>query len=866
MPADPSAPPIAPGVPSQGLPVEAALPELRAAMAGAGIAVLQAPPGAGKTTLVPLALAAEPWATGPEGGRIVMLEPRRVAARAAADRLASLLGETPGAAVGYRIRGDSRPGARIEVVTEGVLTRMIQSDPELPGVACLIFDEIHERALTADLGLALALEIRAALRPDLRLLAMSATLETGRLAEHLSAPVIASKGRAYPVETRWLPRPWRTPPGRGRGPRFEDAMADLIAEAAAAEPGSALAFLPGVGEIERVARNLSGRLPKGMELRRLHGAMPLADQRAALAPGGRKLVLATAIAETSLTVEGVRVVIDGGLARRARFDPASGMQRLVTTPVTRAEAEQRRGRAGRLEPGVCFRLWTRGEEGALAAHPSPEIAEADLAALVLECAVWGAEPEAMPFLDPPPPAALTMARDLLAGLGALDGGGRITAHGRALSALPAHPRLAHMMLRALETGEDPALAAELAAVLEERDPLPARAPADLALRIEALRDPARYARERAGAPPDRGRIEALREAARRLAAAAGRAAGRKAPTPGRPARFDPATLARHAARAYPDRIALRRPGGAEGQGARYLLSGGKGARLEAGDPLAAPRLLAVADTDGDPREARIRRAAPLAASDLDDLFGDRIRAENTCEWSPRDRAVLARRRRMFGALALDDRPWPEAPEDARAAAMAEGVRALGLACLPWSPAAARLRARAAFARGHGESLPDWSDEGLMASLDQWLTPFLGKMRGVNDLAGLDLAAILEGGLDWEARQALDRAAPGAWTAPTGTRCPIDYDRDPPAISVRIQELYGLDRHPSLRTAAGDTPLLLDLLSPARRPAATTQDLPGFWRGAYADVRRDLRGRYLRHPWPDAPWEAEPTQRAKPRGT
>ncbi|MEE3099149.1 MAG: ATP-dependent helicase HrpB, partial [Pseudomonadota bacterium] len=484
----PSAPPIAPGVPSQGLPVEAALPELRAARAGPGVAVLQAPPGAGKTTLVPLALAAEPWAvSGPDAGRIVMLEPRRVAARAAADRLAALLGETPGASVGYRIRGESRPGARIEVVTEGVLTRMIQSDPELPGVAALIFDEIHERALTADLGLALALEIRAALRPDLRLLAMSATLETGRLAAHLSAPVVASQGRAFPVETRWLPRPWRTPPGRGRGPRVDDAMADLLAEAVGGEPGSALAFLPGVGEIERVARNLSGRLPAGMELRRLHGSMPLAEQRAALAPGARKLVLASAIAETSLTVEGVRVVIDGGLARRARFDPGSGMQRLVTTPVTRAEAEQRRGRAGRLEPGVCFRLWTKGEEGALAAHPAPEIAEADLAALALECAVWGAEPEAMPVLDAPPAAALAMARDLLRGLGALDGTGRITAHGRALAALPAHPRLAHMILRARETGEDPALAAELAAVLEERDPLPARAPVDLALRIEALR-------------------------------------------------------------------------------------------------------------------------------------------------------------------------------------------------------------------------------------------------------------------------------------------------------------------------------------------------------------------------------------------
>jgi len=855
---------IAPGVPSQGLPAEAALPALRAALREAGEtgarAVLQAPPGAGKTTLAPLALAAEPWAAA---GRIVVLEPRRVAARAAAERMAELLGETPGASVGYRIRGDSRPGARIEVVTEGVLTRMLQSDPELPGVAAVIFDEIHERALTADLGLALTLEAQAALRPDLRILAMSATLETGRLSELMQAPVIASEGRAFPVETRWLEKPWRAPAGR-RGPRVEDAMADLIAEAMGQEAGSALAFLPGVGEIERTAARLSGRLPGDVDLRKIHGAMPLSAQRAALAPspaGRRKLVLATAIAETSLTVEGVRVVIDAGLARRARFDPASGMSRLVTTSVTRAEAEQRRGRAGRLAPGVCYRLWTRGEEGALPAHPPPEILEADLAALALELAVWGAAPEDLPFLDPPPAPAMAEARALLQGLEALDEAGLPTAHGRRMAALPAHPRLAHMVL----TADDLGLAAELAAALEERDPLPSSAPADLALRIEALRDPGRLARER-GIEADRGRVHALREGAERLARAAARALGVPAPRTGRGAPPDASAVARLAARAYPDRVAMKRPERKPGEAPRYLMAGGKGAVLPPDSGLGAPAFLAVADTDGDLREAKIRRAAPLAPSELEALFPARIREVELCEWSPRDRAVLARRRRMLGALVLADRPWREAPAEARAAAMAQGVRDLGLDALPWSEAARRFQSRVAFARARGAELPDSSDAALMESLDDWLTPLLGGMRGAQDLASLDLVSALEARLDWPARQALDAAAPAAWTAPTGTRCPIDYGREPPAVSVRVQEVFGLDQHPCIGTAGGRAPLLMDLLSPARRPAATTQDLPGFWRGAWADVRRDLRGRYLRHPWPEKPWEADATSRVKPRGT
>ncbi|MGM0586521.1 MAG: ATP-dependent helicase HrpB, partial [Pseudomonadota bacterium] len=712
---------------------------------------------------------------------------------------------------------------------------------------------------------ALTLEVQGALREDLRVLAMSATLETERLAARLgNAPIIASEGRAFPVETRWLERPWRAGPGR-KGPRFEEAMAELIARAAAEEGGSALAFLPGVGEIEGVRRRLEGRLPGDMDVRPIHGAMALKAQRAALAPsteGRRKLVLATAIAETSLTVEGVRVVIDGGLARRSRFDAGSGMARLVTEPVTKAEAEQRRGRAGRLEPGVCYRLWTKAEEGALKAHPPPDILEADLAGLALELALWGASAEELPFLDAPPEGALAEARGLLRELEAVDEKGLPTEHGRRIARLPAHPRLAHMVLRAMEEGEDAGLAAELAAVLEERDPLPARASADLVWRIEALRDPGKFADER-GVTPDRGRVQGLREGAKRVAQAAARALGTKAPATGKGA-VAAAAVARHAARAYPDRVALRRPERKPGEAPRYLLSGGKGAWLDAEDPLGAPRMLAVADTDGNPREARIRRAAATSEAEVKDLFGDRVRWVDVCEWSAKDRAVVARQRKMFGALALDDRPWKGAPEEMRAAAMADGVRALGLDALPWEGAARRLRARVAFAREHGAELPDWSDGALLETLDDWLTPHLGGCRTAEDLKGLDLAGMLEGTLDWPQRQALEAAAPAVWVAPTGTRCPVDYEGEAPAVSVRLQEVFGLDAHPEIGTAAGRVPLLMHLLSPARRPAATTRDLPGFWRGAWGDVRRDLRGRYLKHPWPERPWEAEATARAKPR--
>ncbi len=824
---DAGARPLTISPPKTGLPVEEALPELSAALEAGVSAVLVAPPGAGKTTLAPLWLAASGWATR----RILMLEPRRVAARAAAERMASLLGEAPGGRVGYRIRGEAVAGARIEVVTEGILTRMLQSDPSLAGVSAVIFDEFHERSLHADLGLALTLEAQGALREDLRVLVMSATLDAAAVAALMGgAPVVRSEGRAHPVETRWLEKPWRKPDRRG--PQFEDAMADLIREAMAAETGDALAFLPGAGEIRRVEAKLGAM--KGVDIRPIFGALPFAKQRLALAPSStRKLVLATAIAETSLTIDGVRIVIDGGRARRARFDPGSGMSRLVTTPVTRAEAEQRRGRAGRTAPGVCYRLWTRGEDGALAAAPAPEIAEADLAGLALELAIWGAGDGAgLAFLDPPPAAALAEARALLAGLGALDAEGRATAHGEEMAATPLHPRLAHMVLTA-----PGGAAADLAALLEERDILGPGAPADMALRLEALRG-------RGGPAADPGVRARVRENAARLRRRVKRSG----------AEAIGATLAR----AFPDRVAMRRTGEAP----KFLLSGGKGAYLAEDDPLAGSRFLVAADLDGDLREARIRLAAPVTLSEIEGLFGDRIVEAEVCEWSRRDRAVHARRRRMLGALALEDRAWKGAPAEAVAAAMLEGVRDLGLQALDWTPEAVRLRARVVWARDEGAELPDWSDEGLMATLEDWLLPALGGSRTAADLKRVDVAGALTAALSWEAKRLLDRLAPAVYVAPGGAKAPVDYGRAQPAAAVRLQEMFGLDEHPTIGPKRA--PLLLDLLSPARRPVQSTADLPGFWRSSYADVRKDMRGRYPKHDWPEAPQDAAPSSGPKRR--
>jgi len=810
------------------LPIDEALPDLLAALSRSGQAVLQAPPGAGKTTRVPLALL--PLVPG----RILMLEPRRLAARAAAERMAETLGQPVGQTVGYRIRGEavSSRATRIEVVTEGILTRMLQSDPGLDGVGAVIFDEFHERSLNADLGLALALEVRGALREDLWLLVMSATLDAAPVADLMGgAPVITSAGRAFPVETRWLPRPLSA------SQRWDAAMADLILQALADCPeGDLLAFLPGEGEIRRVEGLLKPRLPANAVPRPLYGAMDFAAQRAALAPlaQGRKIVLATAIAETSLTLPGIRVVVDGGRARRARFDPASGMSRLVTERVTRAEAEQRRGRAGRVAPGTCYRLWARAEEGALAAYPPPEIAAADLTGLALELALWGGG-AGLAFLTPPPAPALAEARSLLADVGALDGDGRITDHGRALAALPLHPRLGHMLLNA-----GPA-AAPLAALLAERDPLRG-APPDLGLRLAALRDPRGYEADHPW-PIHRPTLERIREEARRLA--------RLVP----PARdLSPAEAA---ALAYPDRIGLRR----KGEAPRWVLSGGKGAAMEPGLPLSSARLLVATDLDGDMREATIRQAIALSEADLRGLFANLIETRSLCEWSRREGRVLARRQEVLGALVLSDQTWADAPDEAIARAALDGLRQIGL---PWTDAARRLRARIDLARAEGADLPDCSDAALLARQDDWLLPHLGRRRTEAELRGLDLTEPLRQLLGWEALQSLDRLFPAQFETPLGRRVPIDYGGEAPSIELRLQELFGVTAHPTV--GARRLPLRITLLSPGGKPVQVTMDLPGFWAKSYADVRKDMRGRYPRHPWPEDPTEAEPTLRAKPRGT
>jgi ATP-dependent helicase HrpB len=801
------------------LPIDPILPTLIEALEGHGRAVLQAPPGAGKTTRVPLALLE----AGCVPGRLLMLEPRRLAARAAAERMAETLGEAAGDTVGYRIRGEARVSAatRIEVVTEGILTRMLQDDPELSGVSAVIFDEFHERSLNADLGLALTWEVRGALRPDLVIVVMSATLDAAPVAAMLDdAPLISSQGRAYPVETRWLDR---TLPA---DTRWEAEMARLIERALSEAKGGCLAFLPGEGEIRRVASLLQGKLPDDVHLRPLYGALPFAEQRAAIRPEtqGRKLVLATSIAETSLTIEDVRIVVDGGRARRARFDPGSGMSRLVTDPVSRAEAEQRRGRAGRVAKGVCYRLWAKGQEGALPAFPPAEIEAADLAGLALELAAWGAVADDLAFLTPPPEGAMAEAQALLHDLGALDDAGRITAHGRALVRLPLHPRLGHLV-RMGGPGS-----ARLAALLAERDPLRGRG-VDLSLRLRALDDPAAM-----GA--DRGTVARIRQEAKRLK------------------RFEagpPLSPGAQATLAYPDRVGLRRAGDAP----RYVLSGGKGAVLPEGDALAGQRLIVATDLDGDRREARIRQAATLTEAELRAVHGNAIAWHETCRWSKRDRRVEARRQERFGALVLEDRAWKGAPDDAMRDALIDGIRDLGLDALGWTKRARLLRARVRFA-----GVADVSDTALLAALTEWAGPFLDGLRDAEGLARFDPFDALAAWIGWDAMAEVDRLAPQAWGTPLGRKLSIDYSGDAPEVAVRLQELFGVTHHPTV--GRDRLPVRLVLLSPAQRPVQVTTDLPGFWDGSYADVRKDMRANYPRHPWPEDPRAAEATLRAKPR--
>jgi ATP-dependent helicase HrpB len=812
--------------PLPDLPVTETLPALRAALAAGRNAVLIAPPGAGKTTLVPLALLETPW----RGDQcILVLEPRRLATRAAAARMASLLGEPIGQTVGYRTRLDAAvsPATRIEVITEGLLIRRLLSDPGLDGVAAVLLDEIHERSLDSDLGLALCRDLQRVLRPDLRLLAMSATPEAARLATLLDAHIVESAGRMFPVTTTHTARDIAHPRD------LADAVARAVRAALAEHQGDILAFLPGMAEIRRTQSALDGC---GALVLPLHGELPPAEQDRALRPADtRRVVLATSIAETSLTVPGVRIVIDGGWRRSPRLDPSTGLTRLTTMRISRAAADQRAGRAGREAPGVAIRLWTPALHRGLAAFDRPEILEAELAALVLTCAAWGTKPAALPFLDPPPQGALAAAEALLRELGALDDAGAITETGRRMAQLGAHPRLAAMLLAA-ETDQEAALAANLAALLEERDPL--RGPdtsAAIALRIAAITD---------GDPAaDRGALSRIRQAASRYRRRL------RLPQDTRPD-GDPGRLL---AAGFPDRIAQRR-----GEPGSFRLSGGGGARLPRTDKLANANLLAVAALEMR-ASAQIRLAAPLDPDALPAALAARVTETTETGFDPVSGAVLARRRRRLGTLVLSDRTLPADPAET-ASALARAVAAANLRPLPWTDATAQLLARVALLRRlePDADWPDLSEPALTASAEIWLAPHLLGMNKLSDLTRLDLVAVLRGLLPWNFVSRLDRELPDHLPLPGG-RASVDYTQDPPLASARAQAFYGLDRTPTL--AGGRIRPALALLSPAGRPIAVTGDLAGFWRGGWADARRDMRGRYPKHPWPEDPSLAPVVPRA-----
>ncbi|AZD50963.1 ATP-dependent helicase HrpB [Pseudomonas chlororaphis] len=839
------------------LPIDEVLPALREALATRHEAVLEAPPGAGKTTRVPLALLNEPWLAGQ---RILMLEPRRLAARAAAERLASELGEKVGETVGYRIRLDSKvgPNTRIEVVTEGILTRRLQDDPALEGVGLLIFDEFHERSLDADLALALSLNGRDLFRDEqpLKILLMSATLEGERLAGLLDdAPILRSEGRMFPVDVRWG-RPFQ--PGEFIEPR----LVQTILEALNDESGSVLVFLPGQAEIRRVHQQLADAVGERPEilLCPLHGELDLAAQRAAIEPaphGKRKVVLATNIAETSLTIDGVRVVVDAGLARVPRFDPGSGMTRLDTQRISRASATQRAGRAGRLEPGVCYRLWSQDQHEQLAAYGSAEILQADLAGLALQLARWGVTPAQLVWLDVPPGAAYAQAQDLLERLGALTAKAgedwKLTAHGQAMAELPAHPRIAHLLLRGQALGLAN-MACDVAALLGERDILRGGG-ADLHSRLVLLSGEERAAR---GA---QGGVQRARQLARQY-----RGYLRGQPSQAVADPDHPRWLGALLALAYPDRVAQqRRPGGAE-----YRLANGRAALFSETDSLMKQPWLVIADLGSrqGQREERIYLAADFDPALFDSVLAEQVRSVDQLDWDEREGVLRAERQRKVGELVLSREPLTGLDEAARCQALVNLVRRKGLELLPWTPELRQWQARVALLRqldleAKGESQwPDVSDTALLKSLESWLLPYLGKVSRLSHFANLELASIVHNLLPWPLPQRLDELAPHHLTVPSGSSIRLDYSEQPPILAVRLQELFGLAETP--RIAGGRQVVKLHLLSPARRPVQVTQDLANFWRSTYAEVKKDLKGRYPKHYWPDDPLVAEATARAKPR--
>ncbi len=835
------------------LPISDALPGLVAALQQRRRVIVQAPPGAGKSTLVPLALLqSSPRAD--VTGKILMLEPRRVAARAVAGRMSTLLDEPVGKRVGYRTRLDTRVSreTRIEVVTEGILTRMLQHDPSLAGIACVIFDEFHERSIHADLGLALCLEAQETLREDLSVLVMSATLDMQPLERLLgSAATITSEGRSFPVATRYV--------ARRADCSLEQQIAQVLVDAQREHAGDALCFLPGSAEIRRVQSLLAAIAPTPTtRILPLYGELDAEAQDAALAParpGTRKIVLATSIAETSLTIEGITIVVDAGLRRYSEFDPATGMSRLVTGKISRAAADQRRGRAGRLEAGICYRLWSEGTHAGLAAQTPPEILTADLAPLALELACWGAtDAGSLRWLDPPPPAPLAQARDLLRDLGAIDGGGRVTAQGRDLANVGAHPRLAHMLLRARERGAA-RLACDLAAVLSERDVLRAERgarDADLRLRVAALRDPA------TALPPGLSiDARAMTQARRASRDWQQDLRGKHVETE------DPHTATGAVlALAYPDRIARRR-----GSAGRYVMSNGRGAHFAEPQALSKAEYIVAAELDDAEREARIFLAAPIDLTDIEREFADRIETRDKIDWNPRSQAVDAVRERRLGSLVLEAAELREPAAEAVATAMLDGVRQMGIGSLPWTPDLRQWQARIALLRRYAvpapEPWPDLGDESLTATLAEWLPPWLDGVSRRDHLARIDLASALKQRLSYAQREILEREAPTHLVVPSGSRIPLDYgDGEVPSLSVRLQEMFGLVATPSI--AMGRAPLLLKLLSPAGRPVQVTRDLVSFWDRGYHEVKKDLKGRYPKHYWPDDPYAAQATRRARPR--
>lgn len=821
------------------LPIYSVLPALRKALRLHRTAILQAPPGAGKSTVLPLELLSEPWLLGQ---KIWMLQPRRLAARNAAARMAALLGEEVGQTVGYRVRFESRvgPQTRIEVLTEGILTRRLQKDPCLAGVGLVLFDEFHERSLQADLGLVLCREVQQALREDLRILLMSATLDAEGLGRLLEAPVVTAEGRLYPVEVRYLPRDPEGP--------LPAVVAGAVSKALAEQEGDVLAFLPGVSEISRTEQLLAERHPE-VKLTPLYGDLPLAAQQAAILPdpARRKVVLATSIAETSLTIEGIRVVVDSGYSRLPRFDATSGLTRLETVRVTQDAAEQRKGRAGRLGPGVCYRLWSQATHGQLLKERRPEILEADLAPLVLELAQWGVQdPYRLDWITPPPTGALRQARALLETLGALEGQA-LTERGKAMLEWPTHPRLARLLLEGQALRQS-ALAADLAALLEERDPLPRGAGADVGLRLQALRHWRKSGQTLHGAEPGAlARIERLSAQWRHRL---GVVEDNHPPEESR--------VGVLIATAYPDRLARLR----EGERLRYRLSGGRGMRLDENDLLAGSPWLAVAHLDAGLEEGRIFLAAPVDPQDLATLAQD----VETVAWDAQTGVLLAQRELRVGEVALSRKPLPRLDPARRLEVLCQVVRTEGLALLPWTEELRQWQARVLCLRSWRpeEGWPDISDEHLLDTLEDWLAPWLEGVSRRADFARLDLASILGGLLPWPLPARLDALAPTRLQVPSGSRVRLTYypDGSPPVLAVKLQEMFGLADTPTVNE--GRTRVLLHLLSPAQRPIQVTQDLKSFWNHTYPEVRKELRGRYPKHPWPEDPWNALPTRKIKPR--